>query len=162
MVLGYLAYQMQDSDAQALKCIKHHWSSRISPWVEFLIEKFVLTNEEPSTVEGLDFVNNTLNIASLILLYPVFCIDKLSESRRLRHLSPKLRPEAPPCAGGLVKDPSGPVVVSGPLTPLAAADQVIFVRELVLNLAAKHGLHATFSPRPSMGTAGSAAHIHIS
>ncbi|ESK84705.1 glutamine synthetase guanidokinase [Moniliophthora roreri MCA 2997] len=53
-------------------------------------------------------------------------------------------------------------VVSGPLTPLDAADQVIFVRELVVNLAAKHGLHATFSPRPFMGTAGSAAHIHIS
>ncbi|ESK84717.1 hypothetical protein Moror_629 [Moniliophthora roreri MCA 2997] len=90
-VLGYLAYQMQESNAQALKCIKHHWSSHIYPWVEFLIEKFVLTNEEPSTVEGLDFVNNTLNITSLILLYPVFCADKLSESRRLRHVSPKLR-----------------------------------------------------------------------
>ncbi|KAK7059078.1 hypothetical protein VNI00_001702 [Paramarasmius palmivorus] len=53
-------------------------------------------------------------------------------------------------------------VVSGPLSPLDAADQVVFVRELVVNLAAKHGLHATFAPRPFMGTAGSSAHVHIS
>ncbi|KAG7098495.1 hypothetical protein E1B28_000439 [Marasmius oreades] len=53
-------------------------------------------------------------------------------------------------------------VVSGPLDPLEAADQVVFVRELVVNLAAKHGLHATFAPRPFMYTAGSSAHVHIS
>ncbi|KIK60795.1 hypothetical protein GYMLUDRAFT_243963 [Collybiopsis luxurians FD-317 M1] len=53
-------------------------------------------------------------------------------------------------------------LVSGPLTPLDAADQVVFVHELVQNLAAKHGLHATFAPRPFMNSAGSAAHIHIS
>ncbi|KAF9075505.1 hypothetical protein BDP27DRAFT_1315155 [Rhodocollybia butyracea] len=53
-------------------------------------------------------------------------------------------------------------VVSGPLSPLDAADQVIFVREFVANLAAKHDLHATFAPRPFMNSAGSAAHIHIS
>ncbi|KAF9268833.1 glutamine synthetase guanido kinase [Marasmius fiardii PR-910] len=53
-------------------------------------------------------------------------------------------------------------VVSGPLDPLEAADQVVFVRELIVNLAAKHGLHATFAPRPFMNTAGSAAHVHIS
>ncbi|KAL0568953.1 hypothetical protein V5O48_013021 [Marasmius crinis-equi] len=53
-------------------------------------------------------------------------------------------------------------VVSGPLSPVDAADQVIFVRELITNVASKHGLHATFSPRPFDGTAGSSAHIHIS
>ncbi|KAG7094107.1 hypothetical protein E1B28_007723 [Marasmius oreades] len=53
-------------------------------------------------------------------------------------------------------------VVSGPLDPLDAADQVVFVRELVVNLAAKHGLHATFAPRPYMDSTGSAAHIHLS
>ncbi|KAK1219579.1 hypothetical protein PQX77_017700 [Marasmius sp. AFHP31] len=53
-------------------------------------------------------------------------------------------------------------VVSGPLSPLDAADQVIFTRELITNIASKHGLHATFAPRPFEGTAGSAAHIHIS
>ncbi|KAJ3571210.1 hypothetical protein NP233_g3909 [Leucocoprinus birnbaumii] len=53
-------------------------------------------------------------------------------------------------------------VVGGPLSPLDAADQVIFTRELIVNIASKHGLRATFSPRPFMESPGSAAHIHIS
>ncbi|KAF5343436.1 hypothetical protein D9758_011813 [Tetrapyrgos nigripes] len=53
-------------------------------------------------------------------------------------------------------------IVSAPLTPMDAADTVIFTRELIINIAAKHGLRATFAPRPFMTTAGSAAHVHIS
>ncbi|KAF5361956.1 hypothetical protein D9756_002782 [Leucocoprinus leucothites] len=53
-------------------------------------------------------------------------------------------------------------VVGGPLSPLDAADQLIFTRELIVNVASKHGLHATFAPRPFMTSAGSAAHTHIS
>ncbi|KAF5387245.1 hypothetical protein D9757_006859 [Collybiopsis confluens] len=53
-------------------------------------------------------------------------------------------------------------VVSGPLNPLEAADQVVLVHEIIQNVAAKHGLHATFAPRPFMTSAGSAAHIHLS
>ncbi|KAJ3575762.1 hypothetical protein NP233_g883 [Leucocoprinus birnbaumii] len=34
--------------------------------------------------------------------------------------------------------------------------------EVVVNVASKHGLHATFAPRPFMTSAGSAAHVHIS
>ncbi|KAK1230790.1 hypothetical protein PQX77_006104 [Marasmius sp. AFHP31] len=52
-------------------------------------------------------------------------------------------------------------VVSGPLSPLDTADQIIFTRELITNIPSKHSLHATFPPRPFEGTAGSAAHIHI-
>ncbi|KXN82730.1 Protein fluG, partial [Leucoagaricus sp. SymC.cos] len=52
--------------------------------------------------------------------------------------------------------------VGGPLNPLDAADQLIFTRELIVNVASKHGLHATFAPRPFMTSAGSAAHAHIS
>jgi len=53
-------------------------------------------------------------------------------------------------------------VVGGPLNPLDAADQLIFTREIIVNIASKHGLHATFAPRPFMTSAGSAAHTHIS
>ena len=38
-------------------------------------------------------------------------------------------------------------IVTGPLPPLEAADAVVFTRETIINIAAKHGLHATFSPR---------------
>ena len=38
-------------------------------------------------------------------------------------------------------------IVTGPLPPLEAADAIIFTRETIINIAAKHGLHATFSPR---------------
>jgi glutamine synthetase len=38
-------------------------------------------------------------------------------------------------------------MVTGPLSPLEAADAVVFTRETIVNVAAKHGLHATFSPR---------------
>ncbi|KAJ7116391.1 hypothetical protein C8R44DRAFT_792392 [Mycena epipterygia] len=53
-------------------------------------------------------------------------------------------------------------VVTGPLTPLAAADALIHTREIIAQTAAKHGLHATFAPRPFMTSAGSSTHVHIS
>jgi len=38
-------------------------------------------------------------------------------------------------------------VVTGPLPPLEAADAVVFTHETIVNIAAKHGLRATFAPR---------------
>ena len=38
-------------------------------------------------------------------------------------------------------------VVTGPLPPLEAADALVFTRETIYNIANKHGLKATFSPR---------------
>ena len=38
-------------------------------------------------------------------------------------------------------------IVTGPLPPLEAADAVVFTRETIVNMAAMHGLRATFSPR---------------
>lgn len=38
-------------------------------------------------------------------------------------------------------------IVAGPLTPLKAADAVVLTREAIYNIAAKHGLRATFAPR---------------
>ncbi|KAJ7454758.1 hypothetical protein FB451DRAFT_1408176 [Mycena latifolia] len=53
-------------------------------------------------------------------------------------------------------------VVTGPLAPLEAADALIYTREIISQAAARHGLHATFAPRPFMTSAGSSAHAHIS
>ncbi|KIJ35489.1 hypothetical protein M422DRAFT_34638, partial [Sphaerobolus stellatus SS14] len=53
-------------------------------------------------------------------------------------------------------------VVTGPLPPFKAADIVIHVRETIMNIAAKHGLKATFAPRVYMDSTGSSAHTHIS
>jgi len=53
-------------------------------------------------------------------------------------------------------------IVTGPLPPLEAADAVVFTRETIINTAAKHGLHATFSPRVYSHTCGTSAHTHIS
>ena len=38
-------------------------------------------------------------------------------------------------------------VITGPLTPLEAADALIATRETIYNVASKHGLRATFAPR---------------
>lgn len=38
-------------------------------------------------------------------------------------------------------------VVTGPLSPLQAADALVYSRELVYNIANKHKLRATFAPR---------------
>ncbi|KAJ6577397.1 hypothetical protein B0H19DRAFT_557896 [Mycena capillaripes] len=53
-------------------------------------------------------------------------------------------------------------VVTGPLSPLDAADALIYTREIIAQTAARHGLHATFAPRPFMTSAGSSTHGHIS
>ncbi|KAJ7183147.1 hypothetical protein C8R46DRAFT_1344044 [Mycena filopes] len=53
-------------------------------------------------------------------------------------------------------------IVTGPLTPLEAADALIHTREIIVQVAAKHGLHATFAPRPFLDSTGSSAHTHIS
>ncbi|KAJ7352430.1 hypothetical protein DFH08DRAFT_740339 [Mycena albidolilacea] len=53
-------------------------------------------------------------------------------------------------------------IVTGPLAPLEAADALIYTREIIVQTAAKHGLHATFAPRPFMTSAGSSTHAHIS
>ncbi|TRM67904.1 hypothetical protein BD626DRAFT_480146 [Schizophyllum amplum] len=53
-------------------------------------------------------------------------------------------------------------IVTGPLPPLEAADAIVHTREIISHTAAKHGLRATFAPRPFMTSCGSAAHIHIS
>ncbi|KAF9457970.1 glutamine synthetase guanido kinase [Collybia nuda] len=53
-------------------------------------------------------------------------------------------------------------VVTGPLSPLDAADTLIFTREIITHVAAKHGLHVTFAPRPFMNSTGSSTHAHVS
>lgn len=53
-------------------------------------------------------------------------------------------------------------VATGPLPPLEAADALVYTREIIVNVAAKHGVHATFAPRPFMYSAGTSTHAHIS
>ncbi|KAJ7575129.1 hypothetical protein C8J56DRAFT_901585 [Mycena floridula] len=53
-------------------------------------------------------------------------------------------------------------VVTGPLTPLEAADALVLTREIIVQVSAKHGLRATFAPRPFITSAGSSTHGHIS
>ncbi|KAF8635152.1 hypothetical protein AX15_000530 [Amanita polypyramis BW_CC] len=53
-------------------------------------------------------------------------------------------------------------IITGPLLPLEAADALVHTREIIRNIAVKHGLRATFAPRVYMTSAGSAAHAHIS
>lgn len=43
-------------------------------------------------------------------------------------------------------------LVTGALTPLEAADALIFTRETISNVANRHGLHATFAPQVFDGT----------
>jgi hypothetical protein len=38
-------------------------------------------------------------------------------------------------------------IVTGPLPPLEAADALVVTREVILNVADRHGLRATFAPR---------------
>lgn len=45
---------------------------------------------------------------------------------------------------------------------LAACDEAIRFKRLVRGVAAKHGLEATFMPKPYRDAAGSGAHIHVS
>ena len=52
--------------------------------------------------------------------------------------------------------------VMSPLAPLAAVDALLAAREIIVSLAAKHGLHATFLPRPYPEAPGTGAHVHVS
>jgi glutamine synthetase len=45
--------------------------------------------------------------------------------------------------------------------PLAAADALITVRTVAKHVAARHGLHATFMPKPSETLAGSGVHVYF-
>jgi glutamine synthetase len=45
---------------------------------------------------------------------------------------------------------------------LAACDQAIRFKRLVRGVAVRHGMEATFMPKPYMDMAGSGAHIHVS
>ncbi|PSR77454.1 hypothetical protein PHLCEN_2v7885 [Hermanssonia centrifuga] len=56
----------------------------------------------------------------------------------------------------------GQAIVTGPLTPLEAADALVHTRETIYNVASKHGLRATFAPRLYSNSCGSGAHAHIS
>ncbi|KAF8548606.1 glutamine synthetase/guanido kinase [Imleria badia] len=53
-------------------------------------------------------------------------------------------------------------VVTGPMSPLEAADALVHTRETIYNIASKHGLKATFAPRLALDSAGSGAHMHVS
>lgn len=45
---------------------------------------------------------------------------------------------------------------------LATADQIVTFRHVVRRVAARHGLHATFMPKPIYGMNGSGMHLHLS
>lgn len=45
---------------------------------------------------------------------------------------------------------------------LAACDEAIRFKRLVRGIATRHGMEATFMPKPYAGTAGSGAHLHVS
>ncbi|GAC1396334.1 MAG: type I glutamate--ammonia ligase [Vulcanimicrobiaceae bacterium] len=45
--------------------------------------------------------------------------------------------------------------------PLAAADALITIRTVAKHIAARHGLHATFMPKPTETLAGSGVHVYF-
>lgn len=49
-----------------------------------------------------------------------------------------------------------------PMTPLRAADALVYVHEAIKTSAVKHGLHATMHPKPFDNTHGVGQHMHIS
>ncbi|KAG6330158.1 hypothetical protein ID866_8930 [Astraeus odoratus] len=53
-------------------------------------------------------------------------------------------------------------VITGPLSPLEAADALVHTRETIYNIARKHGLYATLAPRLHSDSCGSGAHVHVS
>ena len=46
--------------------------------------------------------------------------------------------------------------------PLAASDALITIRTVAKHIAARHGLHATFMPKPAEHLAGSGVHVYFS
>lgn len=53
-------------------------------------------------------------------------------------------------------------VVTGHLPPMQAADTLVATREIIYNVARKHGYKATLAPRVFSAQAGSASHVHVS
>ncbi|TIC79246.1 glutamine synthetase [Nocardioides sp. GY 10113] len=51
---------------------------------------------------------------------------------------------------------------AAPLAPVAAADQVLLVRETVRAVSRRHGMEATFAPTVVAGTVGNGQHLHLS
>jgi len=49
-----------------------------------------------------------------------------------------------------------------PMTPLRAADAIVYMHEAIKATAVKHGLHATMHPKPFDKTHGVGQHMHIS
>jgi glutamine synthetase len=53
-------------------------------------------------------------------------------------------------------------VSAAPLDPVAAADQVLLVRETIRAVSRRHGMAASFAPAVVAGTAGNGQHLHLS
>lgn len=52
--------------------------------------------------------------------------------------------------------------VMSPLDALRAVDALLAAREIIMSLAARHSLHATFLPKAYPKAAGTGAHVHVS
>lgn len=53
-------------------------------------------------------------------------------------------------------------ISTDPMTPLRAADALVYIHEAIKSAAVKHGLHATMHPKPFDDTHGVGQHMHIS
>ena len=53
-------------------------------------------------------------------------------------------------------------ISTDPMTPLQAADALVYIHEAIKSSAVKHGLHATMHPKPFDSTHGVGQHMHIS
>ncbi len=53
-------------------------------------------------------------------------------------------------------------VSAAPLEPVAAADQVLLVRETIRAVSRRHGMAASFAPAVVAGTVGNGQHLHLS
>jgi len=53
-------------------------------------------------------------------------------------------------------------VSAAPLDPVAAADQVLLVRETIRAVSRRHGLSASFAPAVVAGAVGNGQHLHLS
>jgi glutamine synthetase len=53
-------------------------------------------------------------------------------------------------------------VSAAPLDPVAAADQLLLVRETIRAVSRQHGMTASFAPAVVVGTVGNGQHLHLS